>query len=70
MVHIEVRYVHDRNATSSEDWKYLAQQLAAAYRKQFYKTDKDGKNTGKGPHPEIAAAVDAILRAASNGMGN
>lgn len=63
---IEIRYYKDANADGSEDWKFLAQQLAAAYRRAFYKKDEKGTWI-TGPDKDCAAAVEAITRASNYG---
>ena len=61
--------IEDRDDVDSPDWKYLAQQLATAYRRAFYEKDRDGNVISKGPSAECIAAVEAITRANDYGMG-
>lgn len=65
----DLRWATPRDNASSEDWKYLAQQMAAAYKAAYYKRDKDGKLGPWGLPESCVAALEAIHRASTYGMG-
>lgn len=62
--------IEDRDAPMSEDWKFLAQQAMTAHRKAHGRAKKGEKQTNDCGNAECAAAMDAISRASTNGMGN